>query len=311
MFLIIFVSIDRSGTVNAEEVDDEREPNTGNEGEIVLNLKTAVPPTSAEKCREWVNEQIDLGVRRSFCPSSCAPTLQLELLSLGSNFFTSIRSFKSGLSNNPNYCILKRQWFRTSADECCYTFFGDSFSFRLSIWFRSFNSFWIDEIPLQRSSPGHWHPYHPWFNFFKYQEEESRYQECCRNFDSTQESCSLFYSIRPICNSNFWFFPSIWGMQPLEIYLHETRHTKIENLKSLTMNCCDWIMVIFFSYKHENHVVNNKTHLVHFKKLHQIKKLIEWHFSYHGFISKFKNRRQSKFRFRHSFWRSSFCHFGS
>jgi hypothetical protein len=42
-------------------------------------------------------------------------------------------------------------------------------------------------------------------------EEEDAYSDCCTESDSTLESCSKFYSIRPTCRSFSWFFPTTWG----------------------------------------------------------------------------------------------------
>jgi phage-related protein len=49
-------------------------------------------------------------------------------------------------------------------------------------------------------------------------EEEDAYEHCCTQRDSTLQSCSKFYSIRPTCKSFFWFFPTSWGKFPVSIF---------------------------------------------------------------------------------------------
>lgn len=198
-------------------------PTTGKRGEIAFDLSlkiTEAPLTSAERCRRWVNEQVAENIRRGSCSTSCAPNLQLAFLSLGSKFITNYRRFKAGLSTElENLCIFSDQISTgNSADECCYRFLGDKFSYDQSFITNQYQSFFLSSSSLINAGPGHWHQFHPRHDFMKFQEEENHYQECCTNISSTQESCSLFYSVRPICNDEFWTFPTTWGTQLLCIF---------------------------------------------------------------------------------------------
>lgn len=232
LFIIVVIEVYagyvffRSGTIFVEAVED------GNSkaefflerGIIGYNLtKEATQPTSAERCRVWVNDQIYLNVRRRSCIRSCPPTLSLARLLLGARWRRIYRTTKRGRSRYRNYCIYSTHWGRQDADECCYTYNG--FSFGLYLYYdyvlgdyyyypffhfvRFFGDFFLASTP--RRGSGHWHPYHPYVDRFNYNKEQVAYDDCCTNVDSTFDSCLLFYSVRPTCTSESWFFPYQWG----------------------------------------------------------------------------------------------------
>ncbi|XP_046852402.1 uncharacterized protein LOC124445696 isoform X2 [Xenia sp. Carnegie-2017] len=251
-----FENFRTSGTVNAETVDDYMNPTTGKRGEIAFDLSlkiTEAPLTSAETCRRWVNEQVAENIRRGNCSTPCAPNLQLAFLSLGSKFITNYRRFKAGLSTElENFCIFSDQISTgNSADECCYRFLGNKSSYEQSFITNQYQSFFLSTSSLINAGPGHWHQFHPRHDFMKFQEEENRYQECCTNISSTQESCSLFYSVRPICNDSLWTFPTTWGS------LYGDPHFVTLDRKNYTFNGCGW-----YTYFKGNIPGNNKSSLV-------------------------------------------------
>ncbi len=177
------------------------------QGQIGIDLRQKAPPTSAQICRNWVSEQINNGIFRSRCTLNCAPTLSLARFALGARFRSLFKRFKTGFNGLPNYCIFSATWGRTDADECCYTYYGNPFWYDFSLYY--YFNFYLESFPS--IGAGYWHAYHPNRNFQKFLEDENAYQTCCTEADSTPQSCAEFYSVRPPCESTFWFFPTQWG----------------------------------------------------------------------------------------------------
>ena len=193
---------------------------------IDLRPKITRPPTSAELCRTWVTEQSRIGRVRSRCRNSCPPTLSLARFALRGRFRALYRREKSKNFFTPNFCIFSATWGRLDADECCYSYFGPPLGYYLSLIFRSYFGFFLQSSPSIGS--GRWHPYHPLRNFRLYEEDEDRYRTCCTQADSTAQSCSEFYSIRPVCDSNFWFFPTRWGkLLAINVLATDNLHTLV------------------------------------------------------------------------------------
>lgn len=119
--------------------------------------------------------------------------------SLGGRFYSLRRIYKRdrGSFFGYNFCIFSTTWGRIDADECCYRYYGFFWG-------------WILQSTDTEGS-GHWYPYHPWRNFAKFLDDESAYEDCCLQQDSTRQSCSEYYSVRPACGINFWLFPTRWG----------------------------------------------------------------------------------------------------
>ena len=185
-----------------EEVDDYVDPILRKRGEIGIDLTRKIlrPPTSAERCREWVNQQNYLGIYRRFsCDLGCPPTLRMALRALGGRYYSLRRRYKRNTRSifGENFCFFSTTWERTDADECCYRYWGFFWG-------------WILQSTDTEGS-GHWYPSHPLTDFGKYLDDESAYENCCTKSDSTRRSCSEYYSVRPACGLNFWFFPTQWG----------------------------------------------------------------------------------------------------
>lgn len=217
----------RSGTIFVDQVEDDND-----EAEFFLErgiigydlTREAIQLTSAQRCRVWVKEQLYLNIYRRSCTLSCPPTLSLARLWLGAWWGNIYKTVKRGHSLFPNYCIyISNWWWRRDADECCYTYYGPYFGlyYYYSLfaddyffnpyfhYFGSFGDFFLTSAPLKGS--GYWHPYHPYVDGFNYNKEQVAYDDCCTNVDSTFGSCLLFYSVRPTCTSDSWFFPYRWG----------------------------------------------------------------------------------------------------
>jgi hypothetical protein len=208
-----FLNIISSGTINVEGVDDfENDPALQSRGYIGIDLRKNVTrdPTSAEICRDWVTEQSDMGRKRSRCQRPCAPTLSLASFASRGRFRGLRKIFKNRQNGFlPNFCVFSSSWrLRDGADLCCYTYFGSIFLFSRSIISQTYDGFFLDSSRSQGAS--HWYPVHPNRNSVAYNEEEEMYSTCCTKEDSTTESCSEYYSIRPVCNSESWIFPTIW-----------------------------------------------------------------------------------------------------
>ena len=224
-----------SGSVEIEEVDDfiDSDGELKELGKIGIDLRKKVPtpPTSAERCQSWVSRQLYNGIKRRSCRLSCPPTLDLAKFALGARWYRIWQRSKQGNSFLQNYCIFSTSWRRQDADECCYTYYGYSFfqyyyynpyffyyyyPYNFRYIYRYYYGFVLNSSPTKGA--GHWHPYHPQRNYAKYLEEEDAYEDCCTQRDSTLQSCSKFYSIRPTCKSFFWFFPTSWGKFPVSIF---------------------------------------------------------------------------------------------
>ncbi|XP_046854018.1 mucin-like protein [Xenia sp. Carnegie-2017] len=222
-----FQIYETSGTINADRVGDEMT--------ILYDLRSPFPRSNAEECQIWVNQQLISPTRRSSCRNNCAQDLQTAYLNLTGVFFTLFRRVK-GSGPTPNFCIYSGTTL-DGADECCYQYTGQLESYPQSFnstAVNSFSSFTISESSALGAAPGRWHEVHPRENFTKYLQEEQRYNQCCVDAGSTQESCDQFYRVRPICIGVSFEFVSTWANN------FGDPHFVTLDRKNYTFNGCGW-----------------------------------------------------------------------
>ena len=212
--------------MDVEEVDDYVGNILQERGHIGIDLtrKLPRPPTSTEKCHTWVTEQ--LSMRRSQpirnCRFRCPPTLRLARRALGRGRFRTLAKDYKWNGRGFNFCFFSATWGRIDADQCCYR--------RIFAWD-------LDILQATRSEgSGHWYPYHPFRDFTKYLEDERAYQDCCSMADSTTQSCAEYYSVRPTCGVNFWFFPTTWGKLTQLYSFKTTAKNKLYIVLQITSN---------------------------------------------------------------------------
>ena len=166
----------RSGTVKVADVDGYYDSVLETFGEIGITLDNG---TTSRECTKWVNEQTrERG--KIECPLPCPPTY--ELLKDASRGYWKYRYKRVKSGSN---CVFSSEWSsRYSPFECCYK--EDS------------------GILVDTPGPGagRTHLYHPVLFMAAYQAEEDVYRDCCSG--QNNESCGLFYSLRPTCNSSNW-----------------------------------------------------------------------------------------------------------
>ena len=174
----------RSGTVNVADVDSFWDPVLDKYGEIGIILDDGRMITN---CTKWVNQEYRTGGRLE-CPLPCPPTLELFKNVTRGTWQWRYRREKAG-----SYCVFSNAWRVYPPMKCCYdNIFG----------------FLVDTVG---AGAGRAHRYHPrgwWWRWLEidtltaYNLEEAAYDECCS--DPSSESCRLFYSLRPPCNSSNW-----------------------------------------------------------------------------------------------------------
>ena len=141
-----------------------------NDGKAMLN------------CSRWINQQYRSGGGGQLrCPLPCPPSFQiLDEVSFG-YWQGEYQRLKHG-----SFCVFGTARFASEAIECCYNVFS---------------GFLVD---TPGPGAGRAHTYHPDEDREGFEEEEAAYRACCDSLQSSSESCQLFYSLRPPCQSNDW-----------------------------------------------------------------------------------------------------------
>ena len=167
-----------------EEIDDTTDPVLGERGLIGINLREEDAFSEVDFCEQWVNRQLVLGGGRVECSLPCPPTLSIAQRS------AAIRGgFADEQQNSFNdTCITTNRDLRRIPNGliCCYSRRGG----RL-----------IDHAQL---GAGRSLSAEAATNQTIRDEEDQAHENWCLSETANVESCGLFSSVRPVCNSSGW-----------------------------------------------------------------------------------------------------------
>ena len=178
--------------MNVSNVNDFSGPLLGRPGQIGIVLNDG---QSITLCNKWLNEQCREGRGALQCPLPCPPTYRKLRVTVGFDLRYRYRRDKDGSD-----CVFSTAFRVTPPYECCY----DKVSGSL--------------VHSRRPGASRAHMFHPRLNPANFFEEEAVYRSCC--LESTDESCELFYSLRPPCRSRRWkrFQPDIGKLVCLFVF---------------------------------------------------------------------------------------------